>query len=404
MPKKNDTLILVCSLVLTGGILCAGLWGVKSHFFYPSSLTQETTDLEKNQSISLETTTLTIGTLGDADYYTDLVTYLKKKLGQHISIKIDGGSNLSYQQAKDRLLKKQWDIVFSLSPMNSIVANQNGYTWLGRMFPQYPPYYQSALFVRSDSKIQSINDLTPSTVIAMGDFNSASSFYMPSYDLYGKTLKIDLGNRGQTIREKVRKGQVDVGAAAYGDIVTNDPAFRIIHISRNIPGSGVYLSPNLSVNDRDLLKKTLLEAPESIQEQANYGKGDSPDYKEFVKITQRVEEILGCRDFSQISISFYCDETTNSPEQTPTNEITVIGEVNGTTKINKDTVRLVVVTSEGKIYHVFLESKILEKTSGVGSIFGIQNKKIKLQGVEPLNSSDSIPKLTVRSPNQLKIL
>ena len=127
-----------------------------------------------------------------------------------MQIVIEGDEDLPYQEAKNKLATKQWDIAFTLSPMISVAAQDNGYHWAARMFANYPPYYQSALFVKANSPIRSLADLSPSTKIALGDFNSASSFYMPSYDLYGKTLLVDMGYRGDDIREMVSSGQADV--------------------------------------------------------------------------------------------------------------------------------------------------------------------------------------------------
>lgn len=136
---------------------------------------------------------LTIGTLSDPKYNGDLADYLRKELipsnfiefflGKKVDLAIDGDQNLAYQEAKNRIAKKQWDIAFTLSPIVSVAAKDNGYRFAALMFPENPPYYQSALYVRADSPIQSLNDITPSTVIALGGFNSASSFYMPVYDL-----------------------------------------------------------------------------------------------------------------------------------------------------------------------------------------------------------------------------
>ncbi len=68
------------------------------------------------------------------------------------------------------------------------------------MFANKPPFYQSVFFVKKGSPIRSLKDLKPTTVIALGDFNSASSFYMPSYTLYGKRLIVDLGHRAAILK------------------------------------------------------------------------------------------------------------------------------------------------------------------------------------------------------------
>jgi len=129
---------------------------------------------------------------------------------------------------------------------------------------------------------------------------------MPVYDLYGKTLTVDMGHRGQKIREMVRTRKADLGAGALGDTVKNDPDIRIIHLSRDIPGSGVYLSPELSESDTKAIQTVLLNAPKDFQKKANYGAGLEPNYTAFMEIIQRTEQVLGCSDFRKNPVSFFC--------------------------------------------------------------------------------------------------
>ena len=193
----------------------------------------------------------------------DFFSFLK---GEQIKIIVEGDRELSYQEAKNRITNKEWDIAFTLSPVISATAKENGYLFSSRMFPGKPKNYQSAIFVKADSKISSIDDIKTNNTIALGDFNSASSFYMPIYELYGKTLSINMKNRGQDILKMVKSGKVDLGAAAYGDTVSNqDHDIRVILLSRNIPGSGVYLSPHLNGQDRQTITKVLKEASADIK-------------------------------------------------------------------------------------------------------------------------------------------
>ncbi|MGL6136728.1 MAG: phosphate/phosphite/phosphonate ABC transporter substrate-binding protein, partial [Planktothrix sp.] len=236
-PKTNQAVILTISAILT-----LSLFGIMVYLFVnPKTGLIPGVISEIKQPINrLETNSLTIGILGKSEDYTPLVEYLKQQFGDQITITIDSKLRESYQEVKNQLATKKWDIAFTLSPMISVAAKDNRYVWVARMFPQSPPYYQSSLFVQKNSSIQSISDFKNTTVIALGDFNSASSFYMPSYDLFGKSLRVTMGHRGERIQELVKTGEADVGAASY-EAVKNDPNFRVIQISRNIPGSGVYL-------------------------------------------------------------------------------------------------------------------------------------------------------------------
>ncbi|HEY9863890.1 MAG TPA: PhnD/SsuA/transferrin family substrate-binding protein [Candidatus Obscuribacterales bacterium] len=278
---------------------------------------------------------------------------------------------------------------------NSITIKDNGYVWVARMFPQSPPYYQSALFVQKNSSIQSIADFKNTTVIALGDFNSASSFYMPTYDLFGKSLWVDMGHRGEVIQELVKSGKADVGAASY-DAVKNDPNFRVIQRSRNIPGSGVYLSPDLSDNDQKAITQALVNAPANIQKKANYGVDEEPDFSYFIQISQRVKEVLKCANFNQNPVNFFCSPATaNIPESNQ-----IIGIVNGLSIIENQITRLTLQAKDQKIYYVLLNRKILNQIPNAGSGLNLQNKTLVIRGVIPDPQSNQI---VINDPNQIEV-
>lgn len=346
----------------------------------------------------LVTNKLTIGILGKQERYNQLRSYLQQIFGNDIQISLDGSSSLDYQTAKDKIVRHEWDIVFSLSPMISIAAKDNGYTWAARMFPDKPSFYQSALFVRADSQIQSLADLKPTTVIALGDFNSASSFYMPSYTLYGKTLTVDRGHRGTEIRNMVKSGKADVGAAAFGDTIDSKSyEFRIINKSRYIPGSGVYLSPQLSESDRQIIKDVLLQAPETARDtpQANYGAGAEPDYLKFRQITSRVESILACVNWQQKAISFYC----------PSKDKAITGLIINALSLSTDSTKadLELQTSDRQTYHIILPLTLVNQVPGAGSLLNLKNKHVKLIDVMPNKVIKGKREINIDRASQIEI-
>ncbi|MFM6308549.1 MAG: hypothetical protein ACKPGB_09815, partial [Dolichospermum sp.] len=77
----------------------------------------------------VKATTLTIGILSSPKYYQGLATYLKQQFGNKVQIVIDGDENLSYEEARKRMINKEWDITFPQSPMLSIAAKNNGYSF-----------------------------------------------------------------------------------------------------------------------------------------------------------------------------------------------------------------------------------------------------------------------------------
>jgi serine/threonine-protein kinase len=371
-----------------------------------------------SSGLRVKTTHLTIGILTDTKDYKPLEEYLESILipedftkflkGDKIKVIIDGDRKIKYQEARSRIVNKEWDIAFTLSPMNSVAAKDNGYLYIARMFPSQPSFYQSALFVSNkNSNIKSLEDIKPTTTIALGEITSASSFFMPAYDLYGKTLTIKKGNRGSDIIKMVKNGEAEIGAGAFGDTIKNDTAeIRIISISRNIPGASVYLSPRLLEQDRNSISKALTEAPQDIQKKANYVIEEEPDYSSFLGIARRVEEILQCSDFDKNPVNFFCPEPSISNTNTKTvlSKITFIGKVNGYQNSSRDFIWLNVETPEGKIYRVVITPTLLNQIPNAGSPLNIKNKKIELNNVIPQQIEGNILEIIVNDASQLKVL
>ena len=312
--------------------------------------------------------------------YDNFVDYLLKKSNK-VKISVTGNQDLSYQEAKNIIRNKAWDIAFTRSPALSVVAKESGYAFLGPMFPDKPPFYRAALYVRNNSSIKSLNDINSKTVVALGDFNSTSSFYVPVYDLYGKTISANIGGKG--IPERVKSGQADIGAGVASNF-ENDPELRIIHTSRDIPGAGVYVSPKFSENEQSTIRQILMQAPAKIKKLANYGEGNEPNYTEFNKIRKRVDEVLSCSNFAKNPVSLFC---TNQPE--------IIGRVNGGSVEDESSNILTVSGSDGQIYKVIVSHFIVPNPNIV------QGKIIHLVSVQPRMVDGSIYKIIITNPSQI---
>jgi serine/threonine-protein kinase len=330
----------------------------------------------------------TLGILYTPKAYQALEEYLEKSLivndfwkflrGHKVRIVVEGDRQLRYTHAKNRIKEREWDIAFTLSPMLSSFSKNNGYTFAARMFPDRPPYYQSALFVKADSSIDSLNDIQPSTVVALGETISASSFFMPVYELYGKTFTVNAGNRGQDIVRLVKRGEADIGAAAYGDSVTKDKDIRVLHLSRDIPGSGVYISPSLSQGDRETLSKVLLSAPTDVKESANYDGGKEPEYGNFLRIVDRVDKIIDCVDLNQNPVRFFC-----SPDQVTARE-TITGKINGIKLLSPDRLLIILENDRKQTYRVTIDSSWIDKLPSIqGDILKLYNRQVEINNIIP---------------------
>ncbi|HIK32400.1 MAG TPA: PhnD/SsuA/transferrin family substrate-binding protein [Oscillatoriales cyanobacterium M59_W2019_021] len=356
-------------------------------------------------------TSLTLGVVttpyNPAENYTGLEKHLEEKLsddvGSAVEIAIDAveikGEN-PLQQARNRLAEQKWDIAFTTSSILSVSAINNDYTFVARMFPQAPKF-ESSLFVLNDNPIQGVSDLTPDKTIALGELSNPATFYIPVYDLYGKILQVDRGNPDAgAIVEKVKSGQADVGAAPY-QIVAQDPQLRVIQRSRSIPLSGVYLSPNLSESQRNSVRDALLNASSEIQQKAQYGAGEEPDYQYLIGITNRVDSILSCVDLDRQPVQFYCSESESFIDNNP-DDVVARGQVNGY-RLDRETVTLTVNSESGQTYRVVVSRPLLDRIPNALPLAELQDKTVQLREIEPTENQATID-FNVDRPEQLSIL
>jgi ABC-type phosphate/phosphonate transport system substrate-binding protein len=355
-----------------------------------------TTTLTPLPQQKLQTSSLAVAILTDAKDYKPLAEYLHSYFDGKVQVSIYGDSSISYTDVRNKIIRKEVDVAFTLSPMLSVAAKENGYIFVARMFPDKSNYYQAALFVSANSKIESIADLQSTNTIALGAFNSASSFYMPVYDLFGKSLQVTKGHRGREIKELVRNGKADVGAGAL-DAVKSDPNFKVIHISRPIPGSNVYLSPNLSEPDREKIIKALLNAPADIQKQANYGGGEEPDYTSFTQISIKAEGVLKCADFTKNPVNFYCPD-----EQAITSIIK--GKVISSTNVDANTVKLTIASKDSSTYSVIVPRTIMNQVPNASNLVELQGKEIQISNITTKADEEKTFEINITQPDQITVL
>ena len=397
---------------LLGGLGVAAFVGAIAITFFTNKST-ETKEKEVKVSTFGGDKVLTIGVLTASwrplEKYQNFQAYLaaevSQKLGAEVKVEID---DVEYQkegseQVRQEMKQKNWDIVFTVSPTISVLAEDNNYIFVARMFPD-TPQLESTLFVRADSSIRSLADIKSETKIALGDFNSPVSFYMPIYDLYGKTLVVDLGNQSQEIRDKVASGEVDVGVGLYMVLMRPEMQqnFRIITRSRGIPLSGVYISPSLSKKEQNLVARILLNAPKNIKEEAAYGAGNQVDYQEFSKITKRVDEIINCVDWKRNPVRLFCDNS-NLVGNSNSSNLIIEGKVNGFSIADNNTNHLILQGNDGQVYRVVLPDQILDEKNQISSLSELNLKTIQVIDVKPVATNGTL-ELEIIQKEQIKIL
>lgn len=346
------------------------------------------------KNLAVEPLVIGIASPPKDENYSALAAYLQKQL----NIKVEIDRDTPYQQNSQRIASKEWDIAFTRSPIFSILAEDNRYFGIATMYPNRPFYYRSALYVRADSEIQSIADINSTTTIALGSPESAPTFHLPIYTLYGKSLKIDTGYSPTKTKELVKLGKIDMASSRY-DAIKNDSQLRIIHISKAIPGAGVYLSPNLSQDDREKVINILSNAPAEVRSEANYLIKKIPDYDELRKILFRTESILSCPGFKVNSLSL--EKTTDVFCKHQQQNI-IQGQVTEYTVSTPEDIEFKVVTPANAVYRVMVSRQTLNRIP-INPIDAV-DESIQLKNVVPKRLNDGSWQVIVTAPNQLVLL
>lgn len=185
-----------------------------------------------------------------------------------------------------------WSIVFAPPGLAAIGIKKSQYI---PIFPmQGFPKLQSLIVVKSDSKIENIEDLFNKT-IGLGQPGSATGYYMPLYDLYGLTLtEVKFALSPKEILEWLSQDEIDAGALSELEFenyknIFSQTNFRIIHKTRFIPPSVVLLNPELDSNLKQQIIDVMKTAPPKIIGDANYiPTAKVPDYQQFIKFVEKV--------------------------------------------------------------------------------------------------------------------
>ena len=296
-----------------------------------------------------------------------------------------------YPEAIAKIRHYEWDVVFSYSPVIAIEAEDQGYQFIAQMFPGTTGY-QSTFFVRENSDI-TFNQLSTQYTIALGDFFSASKFYMPVYDLYGASLQVIANLNSTDIYRVVQEGKADIGVGVANEQLPE--GLKVIKTTRNLPSSGVYLSPQLSPQDARRLTQLILHAPESVKQSANYDRGSPPNYEYFRGIVSRVREVSACSNFAKSPVPFTCGNQV----------ITTIEGTISNVEISGEFQHLSVEQPSGKICKVAIKNPILKMVLRYHSVFELKGQKFRFYVGFPQGQSCSaqFPK-EIYQPNQIEIL
>jgi serine/threonine-protein kinase len=317
---------------------------------------------------------------------------LRALLGERIDVRVE--SSRSYPEAVANLRAKRWDVLLGFSPVVSMEAVQHGYRPIGRMFPG-EPHYRSLLFTREQSPLRTLADITPTTRIALGDFFSATKYYVPMSLLRGRSAQITLNLSTAEIAEQVRSGSADVGAMA-GDpsrFQQLNPGLRILASSTLLPQSIVALSPDLSDLDRVQLKQALLSAPASIRgsSAANFGPGAEPDYRLFSRQVAEGKAFSACLRDQAALLTLDCAGS---------DRISMVEGWIDDIRPDGDRVRIQLSTADQRSLGVLIERNLLQQSAVFSVLSDLRGRFLKLMARQQLLDTQPV---VLQTPHQLEI-
>ncbi len=320
-PKISPNLyraIIGSTLLGISGLLGYSIWGkLQDRQISPNLSTAQLKSFPQNK-------TLTVGYINRVSsrpqaqkrdypkFQLYLETELRKKYGQDLTVKLE--PVLTTREAQNKIEQRKWDIAFTSSATNAIVAEDNKYEFVARMSATEDPYRDVCFFVKKGSKINSSQDFTPDRRIALPNDDSPI-FVMPLYDLYGKKMLVSIGNTLTKIQEKVKSGEADIGVD-FCKMISKDAELRNLSPNRIIPVGGVFLSPKIETSaDREYITEAIVKAPDEIQKQANYTRSSGINYTQFRRINDRAALLLNCVDLTRNPVEFYCNKRPVNPDK-----------------------------------------------------------------------------------------
>lgn len=223
----------------------------------------------------------------------------------------------SYPKAVAELKRLHWDVALAYSPIVSMSTLDYGYRPIGVMFPESKGY-TGVMFTRKDSPIRSLSDLKPDSTVALGDYYSATKYFVPMSLLKGRRVTLLPDLEVAEIFDLVRDGKADVGVAARSfeegqpsdefNPTRAEQGFRVIARGLPLPASVVALSPKLDDGDRRVLARLLMDLPAKVRarDQANYGPGVIPDYGPMQRLVAEVRAFSACLKLDGSVLSIAC--------------------------------------------------------------------------------------------------
>jgi phosphonate transport system substrate-binding protein len=224
--------------------------------------------------------------------YDELKTYLASQLGSAIELE----PTYNERKALDQIKRQNWDLAFAPAGLAAIAVSQF----------QYKPLFplegnlkaRSVIAVRRDSPLRQIRQLA-GKVVALGETGSATSYYLPIYNLYGLTLaEVRSAPTPQIALQWLAEQKVAAAAMSLDDFNRHRSKFpkvqfRILYTDAHpVPLGAVIISQKLNAYHQKAVRAALANASPSVIDSVGYiTNAPAPDYSYLIEVVKRVSPI-----------------------------------------------------------------------------------------------------------------
>ena len=348
--------------------------------------------------------TITVGTAEqDLDKYSGLKRELSSRLrvdnfwrhwlGHRIDVRLE--TTKSYPEAIARLRERKWDVAFGFSPVVSMYMLDRGYRTVGVMFPT-EPVYSTIFFTTKKSTYTTLGSVKQSTRIALGDPFSASKYYMPLSMLWGLSATLLTDNTTPEIVSLVRNQKADIGVIAgqKSKFEANHLDLWVISTSQPLPQSMVGISPLMSNRDASVIKDLLLSMPPSVRrkDQANFGAGAPPDYREFRRTIEQARALSSCIRQSQGETQLSCGNGETRILEGWINDVSPSGNY----------ILIEGITASKRTFTLDTNRDIVQRMLLGQTLASLKGRRIK--ALVLLESNSDRAQARIENPNQIELL
>ena len=225
------------------------------------------------------------------EQYSDLQNYLSIELKSIVEIE----PTYNEIQAVEQIAEQKWDLAFASPGLAAIAIYQHQYQPILSL--EGVDELRSVIVTNYDSPFRTHKDLNGAS-IALGQEGSATSYYLPVYNLYGLTLeKVLFSPTPQTSLEWLEREKVASAALSLQEFNKyrqnfKPKQFRIINIdSHTIPSGAIIISSKISPHEAQSIENALAEAPSHIAASSKFLPSEKPSQSEYEYLNLVIEKV-----------------------------------------------------------------------------------------------------------------